>query len=130
MWKLREFFGYESLWVAYIAFLPSHIFYELLIWGLSAAVNDMLLTQSMSRELSIQLPTGSLQPSFSKDESTELLNFYSNHTLIYTKPNLHLYLTRYNHTLKEAEQNLTDHKILIKFINCFDSCFNELKKSA
>lgn len=46
MWKLREVVGHESLMVAYIAFFQSHISYELLILGLSAAVNNMLLTQN------------------------------------------------------------------------------------
>lgn len=124
MWKSRKLVGHESLTVDYIAFFPSHISYELLIWGLSAAVNDMLLTQNrVLRTIYRAFPLDHCNPLFLKMKA---LNFYCNHTLIYTKPNLHLYRTRYNHTLKEAEQNLTNHKILIKLIHCF----NKLDKSA
>lgn len=73
MWKLREVVGHESLRVAYIAFFQSYISYELLILGLSAAVNNMLLTQNqVLRTIYRAFPLVHCNPLFLK---MKVLNF-------------------------------------------------------
>lgn len=58
MLKLRELVGHEYPRLTYVAFLRSHIPYSLVMWGHSAAVNHILLTQNKFWEQSEELIYG------------------------------------------------------------------------
>lgn len=95
LWKLKDLVSVEHLRSCYFAFFQSHIAYGLIIWGHSAAVSNILLIQKkVIRNLCGARYLESCRPLFIQTKILTVINLYIYHILIYTKTNLHLFLTR------------------------------------
>lgn len=95
---LRELVGLKYLRLTYFAFLRSHISYSLLMWGHSAAVNNILLTQNKFWEQSEELIYGiTAELFFKKIKIFKNVFQISLFILIYSYTKLipHLFLTRH-----------------------------------